>query len=555
MDVVYFILLIGPLVFVHELGHFLVAKAFRIKVLKFSLGFGPLLIGKQWGETFYQIAWIPLGGFVKFLGDDPREDLDPDDRARAFLSAAAWKRALVVVAGPGMSLVFPIFCYFIVGLMINELMPPTVGEVIPETPAERAGLRAGDRILSIDGTPVHGFSDLQRIVTTHPEQDLRVAIRRDEEQLELTLRPALVKRTRFPMLEITEEVGQIGIHAVYPAPVIGVQLPDSPAAKAGLQSFDIITAINGTSTERWIDVESALAKAESNEPVRVSYLRPRKVGWGFGDFYVHEPHEATLTPLPSGEEGVETGIELGSLYLSHVLEGWPGATAGLQPGDKITTVDGREIELWVQFVEVINQAPTEPHQVTYLRAGEERTAELQLERRVRNDRYAGEIIDYRPGIGVYRAISFDDPVPNPNRLARASLGAVRETVKVIHFMGIGLLRMFQGRVSCQSIGGPIMLFEIAGTAGRQGANSFLSVLALISVNLGLINLFPVPVLDGGHLMLLGVEAIRRRPLSLRVREIVNIVGLCLLVLLMILAFSNDIQRYWDWEDVTSLFGD
>ncbi len=109
MDIVYFILLIGPLVFVHELGHFAVAKAFRIKVVKFSLGFGPVMIGKQWGETFYQIAAIPLGGFVKFLGDDPREEVEPEDQRRTFPAAAGWKRALVIFAGPAMSLIFPIF--------------------------------------------------------------------------------------------------------------------------------------------------------------------------------------------------------------------------------------------------------------------------------------------------------------------------------------------------------------------------------------------------------------------------------------------------------------
>jgi regulator of sigma E protease len=555
MDVIYFILLIGPLVFVHELGHFLVAKAFRIKVLKFSLGFGPLMIGKQWGETYYQIAWIPLGGFVRFLGDDPREDVLPRDRARTFLSAAAWKRALVVFAGPCMSLLFPVLCYFAVGMMIDELAPPTIGEVVPETPAERAGMRAGDRVVSVDGEPIYGFSDLQDAISSRPGEDLSIVVQRGDERLTLSVRPTLVKRARFPMFDIFEEVGQLGIHGVYPAPVIGVPSDSSPAAQAGLRTFDLVTGVDGRPTRRWIDLEQVLADAIPGRPMEVSYLRTQQTGWAFADVFVHEPGRATVTPA-AGEGGrADVGVELASLYVSHVLAGWPGDVAGLRPGDKIVAVDGHAIRVWVQFVDAINRVPDQPHRISVVRGGEELTAELRLERRTRNDRYGGEVVDYRPGIGVFRAYTVDDPVPNPNRIARAAVGAVRETVEVIHFMAIGIMRMLQGRVSCESIGGPIMLFEIAGTAGRQGAHSFLSVLALISVNLGLLNLLPVPVLDGGHLMLLGVETVRRRPLSLKAREIVNLVGLGLLILLMVFAFKNDIQRYWDWEDVTSLFGE
>ena len=141
MNLIYFLLLIGPLVFAHELGHFLMAKAFRIHVLKFSLGFGPVLLGKQVGETFYQIASIPLGGFVKFLGDDPRDEetVPADQRSRSWPAIARWKRALVVFAGPLMSLCFPVVCYFAVGLFNDQLRAPTIGQVIPRTPAARAG--------------------------------------------------------------------------------------------------------------------------------------------------------------------------------------------------------------------------------------------------------------------------------------------------------------------------------------------------------------------------------------------------------------------------------
>lgn len=555
MDAVYFLLLIGPLVFVHELGHFLVAKAFGLRVLKFSLGFGPIMIGRQVGETFYQIAWIPLGGFVRFLGDDPRDEetMPPEELERSWPKLARWKRALVVFAGPAMSLIFPIVCYFFVGLLRDELRSPTIGQVIPGTPAERAGLEAGDVIREIDGEPIYGFIDMQRIISSQPEQDLRVKVQRGEETVELELRPALVKRVRFQILDITEELGQIGVHNVFPGPVIGVK-GGGPAANAGLQNFDLITKIGDESVRRWIDTESAFRQTEPNEEVEVAYLRTQSVGWSFADINIYEPRSTTIQTSADVEMGSGTGIELASLYVSHAIKSHPGYRAGIRRGDKIVSLDGQRIEIWEQFVDRLNLAPEKSHTVTILRGSEEHTFELEPERYQKSDRYAGDREVFRaPGIGVYRVAVMDDPVPNPNRITRAAVDSVRDTLDVIKFMSIGLLRIFQGRVSLQSIGGPLMLWDLAGTAGRQGVTSFLSILALISVNLGLLNLLPVPVLDGGHLMLLGIEAIRRRPLTLKTREIINIVGLVLLLILMVFALKNDIQRYLDWEDIVQLF--
>lgn len=557
MDLLYFLLLIGPLVFAHELGHFLVAKVFRIRVLKFSLGFGPVLVGRQIGETYYQIAWVPLGGFVKFLGEDPRDDvaLSAEERKRAWPDTARWKRALVVFAGPAMSLVFPVICYFFVGLLVEELRAPTIGQVIPGSPADRAGLRAGDKVLRIDGEPIYGFFDLQQVISTSPGEDLDVVVARGDEEVSIEIRPALVRRARFAILDIYENVGQIGIHNVFPAPVIGVPSAESPAARAGLQTFDLITSIDGRSVKRWLDAEKAVRELQPGRPVEVSYLRPQKAGWPFLDVYVQQPGQTTLTP---GEGSVDSpadlGIELASLYISFVVEGMPGSKAGLRPGEKILAVDGRRIELWEQLEEAFNNHPDKAHTVTVVRDGAEVDVTLRPERYTLDDMYTGEREAYKePGIGVYRVGVLDDPVPNTNRWSRAAVDAVRETLNMIKYNAIGLLRIAQGRVSFETIGGPIMLWQLAGSAGRQGAHTFLTLLALISVMLGLLNLLPIPVLDGGQLVVLAVEGIRRQALTTRAREIINVAGLVLLVLLMIVAFKNDIQRYWDWEDFTGLF--
>jgi len=152
-----FIVFIGVLIFVHELGHFLVAKLFDIKVSKFSLGFGPPLIAFERGETTYQVAVVPLGGFVKMVGEHPDEPLPEEDRDRAFSTAPLYQRALVAMAGPAFNLVFPIVCFFAYNVLGPQVEAPVVGQVAPGRPAAEAGLRAGDRIVAVDGRRTYSF--------------------------------------------------------------------------------------------------------------------------------------------------------------------------------------------------------------------------------------------------------------------------------------------------------------------------------------------------------------------------------------------------------------
>jgi regulator of sigma E protease len=173
------VLLLGGLIFVHELGHFVVAKLMGVKVVRFSIGFGPRLFGVQRGETEYRIALLPLGGYVKMAGDDPSESLAPEDAGRGFLEQRPWKRLLIAVAGPAANLIFPGVIYIALALAQNgEPAPgPVVGTVAPGTPAAEAGLLPGDRILSVaapgqPADPVRYFSDLRDLVSPHPGEPL-----------------------------------------------------------------------------------------------------------------------------------------------------------------------------------------------------------------------------------------------------------------------------------------------------------------------------------------------------------------------------------------------
>src|SRR5512140_864333 len=180
------VLLLGGLIFVHELGHFLVAKALRVKVLRFSIGFGPRLFGVRRGETEYRLSLLPLGGYVKMAGDDPAETLAPEDRGRGFLEQAPWKRLAIAVAGPAANLVFPAVIYFALAVAQNgqPTAGPYVGTVAPGSPAAAAGLHPGDRIVSVaapgaPARPVRYFTDLRDLVSPHPGEPLTFRVERD----------------------------------------------------------------------------------------------------------------------------------------------------------------------------------------------------------------------------------------------------------------------------------------------------------------------------------------------------------------------------------------
>src|SRR5688572_30291763 len=201
-QIIWFILLLGVLVTVHELGHFLVAKACGVKVLKFSFGFGPKLLGFTKGETEYQIALLPLGGFVKMAGDIPGEELDPGEAHRGFLAQPPWKRMLIVLAGPAFNLAFPILIYFFVYLGPHEVTSARVGNVHLGSPAAMVGVQPGDRIIAVDGEKVRTFSELSEVMVGRFERPVPITIERNGTQQIVTATP--LKRVESNAIETVE---------------------------------------------------------------------------------------------------------------------------------------------------------------------------------------------------------------------------------------------------------------------------------------------------------------------------------------------------------------
>ena len=528
MDLFYPIILISSLIFVHELGHFLFAKAFGVKVLTFSLGFGPKVLRLRGRETEYCISLIPLGGYVRMLEAAKSDVVLPEDRKRTFESLPMYKRLVIVLAGPAMNLIFPVLLYFAVFVGDGPFLPPTVGMVLPGHPAD-GKLLPGDRIMSVNGDEVATFDEVKRIISKSPGKLLHFKVFRDNRyfDVEVTSEDSVERRE----LDITERVGGVGIQPSAPAAVIGVPDPESPAYRAGLRTFDIVTNVGGVPVRRFHDLDEAF-RDNGGETMPITYLRPVSVPnalGGLADIAVMEAGVVALTPDAAGASLVErTGLELADLYAAVVPEDGVFYKAGIHPGDKLLKLDGAPIAAWSTFVERLAAEPDRGHEYQASRDGVLRSGSFQA-RRLQIQHW----VPWAPEAKVQHSA--------PLRYALTK--AVEETADVTHFVMVGIVRLVEGRISLKSLSGPITLYQVAGEEGRKGTDNFIWVMALFSINLGLFNLLPIPVLDGGHLLFFAIESVLRRPLPLRIRELAHVVGMAILVGLTLLAFKNDLEKH------------
>jgi regulator of sigma E protease len=555
MDLFYFVILVSSLIFVHELGHFLLAKAFGVKVLTFSLGFGPKVLRLRGRETEYCVGVLPLGGYVKMLEASKSDAVLPEDRHRTFESLPAHKRVLIVLGGPLMNILFPVLLYFSVFVGDGPFLPPSVGVVLPGHPAE-GKLFPGDRIMAVNGEEIGTFDELKRIVAKNPAKPITFKVFRDFHHVDVeivaseTLANAFFSEAEQSPLDNPEErVGTVGIQPSAPAAVVGVQA-DSAAYRAGLRTFDVITHVAGKRVERYIDLEAELAR-NRGETVPVAYLRPNEVPealGGLAEMAVFEPGVVALTPAPQGQSLLErTGIELCDMYVSQVPQDSYLYRAGLRPGDKILRLDDEEIRAWSVFRERVWAERDSAHRIEFLseRDGRPRSGTFQMRREDFSDEHGQTFARYVFGVRHWVPLAAAGWVEHPYPVRYALSKAVEETIDVTHYILIGMRRLLQGRLSLDTLSGPITIYEVAGEEGRKGTDYFIWVMALVSINLGLFNLLPIPALDGGHLMFLAVETALRRPVPLRVREVAHIVGMTIVISLMAVAFKNDLEKRWD----------
>jgi len=429
------IIMLGILVFVHELGHFCIAKFCGVKVLKFSLGFGPRLLSKRWGETEYMVCAIPLGGFVQMLGEGGGEqgetaELTPEEEKRSFAKQPVSKRMAIIAAGPIMNLLLPFIVLpaaYLIGVNLPAYLeePPCVGYVVPDSEGYRSGFERNDCILEIGGTQVQTWTDAGPALISRAGETLTFKILRHGQEMTLSM-PA-----ENNTLEGLQAIGLLPFQAA----VIGAVAPQMPAAAAGLREGDRIVAIGDHAVTSWYDLKEIIQQ--------------------FG---------GQMVPFQVVRNGQQITVEITPARES-------------AEGDYLIGIA--------------------PHQKT-----------------------------------LFKKFGFS---------AAVSAGADR-TLELIDLTLVFIQKLFAGHVSTSNIGGPITVVQIAGQAAQTDMSSIFSVLAFLSIQLGILNLLPIPILDGGHLFFNFFELIFRKPLSMRAREIAQQIGLVLLILLMVLAFYNDIVR-------------
>ncbi len=548
MSVVYFLLLVGVLVAVHELGHFTAARALGIQVLRLSLGFGPTLVRLVVRGTEYRVGAVPLGGYVRLLGEDPSDDVPADERHLAFHARPIWQRLIVVFAGPAANLVMPLFIYFFFFLGHTEVPAATVGDVLPDSPAAAAGLRPGDRVLSVDGKGVHTWEAFEAYIDGHAEQAVRVTLARAGEEVSTYVTPR-----RFVMRKrsgTAREQGLIGVTQAPLPPRVGILEPGSPAARAGLRTGDLIISVDGEPVDSWTVLADRLRRHTRRIPL--AYLRPTRAPVGFADIRVHDAELADVVPdfhvADDGRQSVDTGLASAEFFVAEVEPGSPAEHAGLQRGDLIAALDGAPITSWLRFDQALQAEPDREHELTWRRAAPsggavQLSARLRQQRRVVRDEYGhdqeqlvfGALNDFRAGAGQM--------VPIDGRVLYAAGHAWSRTGRTIAEVAGGFASLLAGEAPREGVGGPIMMYRIASVSGQKGWDYFLLMIALISVNLGLLNLLPIPVLDGGHLVMFALEGASRRVVAPRVREAALVVGLVVLVSMTLLALRNDLLRY------------
>ena len=518
-----FVLLLGVLIVIHELGHFAVAKWLGVKVEKFSVGFGPSLFARKVGETEYVVAALPLGGFVKMLGEMPGEELRPEEASRAFNTRPVWQRIAIALAGPVMNLVLPVFLIAAILMSGVPTLTSHVGGVLPGSPAEKAGLREGDRVVAVGREPLWRWQDLEDKLEAAGPAPLPLTVERDGAKLEIAL-------AREKADDGTWKPAGLSWHA--PPALVGVTAPAGAAAKAGVQTGDRITALNGAPVANAYALERALETAKP--PLRLELSRPG----------ASEPVKATVASLDGAASLAALGLAPIGVAIVGVEPSSPAKKAGVQAKDVVLGIAGALATSPDAVREAIWASGGQPVKVELLRGGE--PVELEVTPTERPIKTATGT-ETHFGIGITLGATDegaeykDEIVRNP--FAALARGAQRTGDIFVMIVG-GIAQLLSGSVGMGSLSGPIGIGEIAADAYQASWTQFLWLMAVISVNLAILNLLPIPILDGGQIVLAAAEGIKGSPLPARARDIAQTVGLSLILLLMGVAFWNDIARHW-----------
>jgi regulator of sigma E protease len=562
VTLLWFLLLVGPLVIVHELGHLVVARLLGVGVVSISFGMGRPLLRLRRGETEWSIRVLPVGGYVRLLGEDASEAVPEGRRRASFAERPAWQRLAIILGGPAANLLLAVPLFFTIYARHDHALASEIGSVFAGMPAAEADLRPGDRVTAVDGDLVRYWEELNQRVLLSPGRELKLTIERagSERALEKYVRP---REHLSPGAAAGEApVGLIGIAPHRRLPQVGVLSETSPAALAGMRSFDVVLAIQGRPAQSLADLEP-LVNPRSGNLVVVSYVRATQ-GLGFAAVGRLEPQVATIVPVAEPraprERPVESdaraasdralverargrydaGVRPADLFVYDVEAATQAATLGLRRGDLLVRLDDAPLASWELFERALEERPRAEHEIAWYRP----STDAMLRGRFTlggDDRRDGTPRAVRFGAVGAQALEPGHVIAVDRRLPRALGRALERTASISALIARTLLGLLVGRVPASALGGPIRLVEAAGEAAREGGDPFLAMAALVSLNLGLINLLPLPLLDGGQGAVVVFERLAGRPLSDRARRRATLIGLVLLVGLLLLACWNDLR--------------
>jgi len=509
--IIIFILFLGPLVFFHELGHFFFARLFGVRVETFSIGFGPKLIKFLRGDTEYAISAIPLGGYVKMFGDDPRkkDEIPPEMRAKSFSHKGKWARFWIVIGGPLANFILAYFIFFSL-LISGERIPEIKTGVVPkDTVLFEQGLRTGDIIKKVNGRDVYNPADLS---LKEGEVLGALEVKRLGERV--------VLRTNFTGNQFLENLMKYPPYLRQPL-LVGVD------GKEYALSFN----------KEKINLKRSLDEMAQRSEAKF-YLFNKILG---GQYKFHK--ELIITHQTSDEFFIklkELGLIPHDLSVKSVKMGSPADKAQVKAGDIFVSINGEEIysfEALRNKLQISKEAQTK---LEFYRGGVLQKVEITPEVKTDNDQTIKLI-------GVYSGGEF----LSPNFIMTESKGLGSSLVTALDRTWDGTVKTFDGfkkllkaEAPFKSIGGPLSIGKVASDSFNTSLSYFFQLMALISINLGIINLFPIPVLDGGHIMFIIFEIINRGPLSERKMEIAQQVGLSILLMLMVGAIFNDFSRFF-----------
>ncbi|ENW18518.1 RIP metalloprotease RseP [Acinetobacter haemolyticus] len=440
------ILLLGPLIAIHEFGHYWVARKLGVKVLVYSIGFGPTLLKWQSKKSGiqYQLSALPLGGYVKML-DEREGNVAEKDLPYAFNRQSPWKRIAIVAAGPLVNLIFAVLLFWILFLPAQEQLNTRIGKIMPDTVAAQVDLQVGDKVVAVDGqsTPTWEKLNFALINRIGESGQVSVVVDRDgsEKQFNLPIQNFLKDQSQSPL----DALGFLPYRPMIPA-VVKELTTDGAAIRQGMKEGDRIVAINNVAMNDWFDVVNVV----QNSPEKLLNIDVMRQGE-----LVH------LQMIPRGQRdnmGNVTGV------------------LGVKS-------DAGKVTIPNEYKQTIQYTPLE-------------------------------------ALGV----AFD------------------KTVQLSQMIFNSIVKMIRGLIGLDNLSGPITIAKVAGQSAEMGWQTFISFMALMSVSLGILNLLPIPMLDGGHLVYYFIEIIRGKPVSEQIQILGLKVGMLLLGSMMLLALFNDFMR-------------